>query len=101
MTKISATSRTRVPDGVLIREVGGEAVILNLGTEKYHGLDDVGTHMWNVLASSPTIEAALKVLQADYDVDPEVLRQDVLSLVEALVDQHLLEVGSEEPEFSG
>jgi hypothetical protein len=40
--------RVEVPADVMMREIGGEAVIVNLDSESYFGLDDVGTHMWTL-----------------------------------------------------
>jgi hypothetical protein len=31
---------------VLVQELEGEAVLLNLASERYFGLDDVGTRIW-------------------------------------------------------
>jgi hypothetical protein len=38
-------STLRVPDDVLFRDLDGEAVILNLRTGTYFGLDEVGMRM--------------------------------------------------------
>jgi hypothetical protein len=35
-----------VPDDVLMRELDGESIILDLATKNYYGLDDVGARMW-------------------------------------------------------
>ncbi len=87
---ISFSDRVAVPDGVLISHLQEEAVILNLESECYFGLDDVGTRFLTVLTSSESLEAAHQQLAAEYDVDPEVLRGDLRELVEKLVDQGLL-----------
>ena len=87
---ISFSDRVTVPDGVLISHLQEEAVILNLESERYFGLDDVGTRFLTVLTSSDSIENAHQKLVAEYDVDPQILRQDLLALVEKLVDQGLL-----------
>ena len=79
-----------MPDGVLISHLQEESVILNLESERYFGLDDVGTRFLTVLTTSQTIEAAYETLSSEYDVDPQVLRQDLVALVENLVDQGLL-----------
>jgi hypothetical protein len=87
---ISFSDRVAVPDGVLISHLQEESVILNLESERYFGLDDVGTRFLTVLTSSESLEAAHQQLTAEYDVDPAVLRQDLLALVEKLIDQGLL-----------
>ena len=89
--KFTNTSRVLVPDGVLIRELEGESVILNLNSESYFGLDDVGTRMWSALTNSPSIQAAYDNLLAEYDVEPEKLSRDLDSLIEQLVSLGLLE----------
>jgi len=87
---VSFSDRVVVPDGVLISQLQEESVILNLESERYYGLDDVGTRFLSVLTSSESIEVAHQQLAAEYDVDPQELRQDLLALVEKLVDQGLL-----------
>lgn len=87
---ISFSDRVTVPDDVLISHLQEESVILNLDSESYFGLDDVGTRFLSVLTSSESIEAAYERLRNEYDVDPQVLRNDLLALVENLIDQGLL-----------
>jgi hypothetical protein len=84
-----------VPANVLVRELDGESVLLNLNSECYFGLDEVGTRMWTLLTASESVQAAYEKLATEYDVDAEQLRQDLDSLIEKLVDQGLLEVHAE------
>jgi len=87
---IAFTDRVAVPDGVLISHLQEESVILNLESERYFGLDDVGTRFLTVLTSSESIESAYETLREEYDVDPHALRDDLRKLVEKLIDQGLL-----------
>jgi hypothetical protein len=87
---ISFSDRVRVPDDVLISNLQQESVILNLDSERYYGLDDVGTRFLTVLNGSESIEAAYNVLRDEYDVDAQSLRQDLFELVEDLVKQGIL-----------
>src|SRR5207237_7913745 len=93
MTKCSGR-RVSVPPDVLINEVGGESVLLNLKNERYYGLDEVGTRMWQVLTTSDSVDAALEILIAEYDVEPERLRRDLDELIDKLAAQGLLEVSA-------
>ena len=92
--QISFSDRVRVPDGVLISRLQEESVILNLESERYFGLDDVGTRVLSVLTSADSIEAAYASLLEEYDVDGQVLRADLLALVESLLQQGLVEVAA-------
>jgi Coenzyme PQQ synthesis protein D (PqqD) len=88
---LSFSSRvTALPD-VMYRTVGEEAVILNMKSQVYFGLDPVGVRMWTVLIESGSIQAALESLLAEYDVSEPQLRTDLEAFVEKLVEQGLLE----------
>ena len=87
---ISFSDRVRVPDDVLISNLQEESVILNLDSERYYGLDDVGTRFLSALNTADSIEAAYEVLRGEYDVDAQNLRQDLLELAENLVGQGIL-----------
>ena len=87
---IDFSLKITVPDTVLYRELDGESVLLNLNTELYLGLDDVGTRMWTVLTSQPSVQAAYEALQSEYDVSPETLRADLERLLGEMLDHGLI-----------
>ena len=89
---VSFSDRVRIPDDVLISRVQEESVILNLDSERYYGLEEIGTRMLAVLGDAESIEAAYHILLKEYDVDGQVLRQDLLELVAQLVTQGLLQI---------
>ena len=81
-----------VPDGVLVRQLAGESVLLNLETESYFGLDEIGSRMWIVLTESPSIELAFETLAAEYEVEREKLRSDLGNFIQKLIELGLLSV---------
>jgi hypothetical protein len=89
---IPFTARVSVPEGVLIRNLEGESVVLNLKTEMYFGLDEVGTRMWTLLSDAGNVQAAYDSLAAEYDVEPAQLRTDIERLIGELVEHGLLTV---------
>jgi hypothetical protein len=82
--------RLRVSDDVVFRELDGEAVILNLDSGTYFGLDEVGTRFWQLIEQDGRVDMALARLEAEYDVAAEVLRADVDRLVSTLVEKGLM-----------
>jgi hypothetical protein len=79
-----------IPAQVLHREVDGQMVLLDLATEQYFGLDEIGADIVGRLTRLPYDEAIV-ALTADYEVDPDTLRRDVSELVESLIGAGLLE----------
>ena len=57
--KLAFDQRITVPEHVLMRELEGESVLLNLDSERYFGLDETGTRMWSVLSTCKSIEPAV------------------------------------------
>ena|SRR5579863_6832383 len=90
---ISFADRVAAAPDVMFRAVGEEAVLLNLNTELYLGLDPVGTRMWNALIASDSIQSAYDSLLSEYEVKPDQLRTDVEELIGKLIEQGLVEVG--------
>lgn len=69
---------------------GTESVLLDLRSERYFGLNAVGTRVWQLLAADPSLELAYQTLLKEYDVGDEQLAQDVLTLVAQLAAAGLL-----------
>ncbi len=91
---VSALARVRVSDRVLFQEIDSHAALLNLDSELYFGLDDVGTRMWKLLVDTDSIGAAAEALIAIYDGAPEQIRDDLLNLVGELQKHGLIEIDS-------
>ena len=89
---IAFTDRAEVPAHVMVRFLDNESVFLNLDTERYFGLDQTGTRMWQVITSSSNIEAAFQQLLSEFEVDPDTLRSDLVGLLEKLLDNNLLQM---------
>jgi hypothetical protein len=62
---------------VISQEVSGETVLLDLNSENYFGLDEVGTRIWQLVQQSATLQEVYDTLLAEYEVEPAVLLQDL------------------------
>jgi hypothetical protein len=81
-----------VPENVLVRELSGEAVLLNLESEIYFGLDEIGYRMWTVLTTAESVDAAFELLLSEYDVEPQRLRKSVDELIAQCKEHGLLKL---------
>ena len=86
------SSRVTTAPDVMFRIIGDEAVLLNLKSELYLGLNPVGTRFWTALHEASSIQAAYESLLSEFDVAPERLRHDMDELLGQLLDQKLIEV---------
>ena len=84
-------STISVSPDVMIRKVGEESVLLDLKTERYLGLDDVSARFWDLLTSGGSVQSAYDTLLAEFEVDPDRLRNDLDDFVQELVQFGLVE----------
>jgi hypothetical protein len=82
----------RAAEGVLVKELEGEAVLLDLASETYFGLDRTAFRIWSALTTCPSVEAALDDLGREYEVEGPVLSADVLRLLDTLERKGLVRV---------
>lgn len=91
MTVSPDLSASVLPD-VMLRAIDGKYFILNIKTERYFGLDTIGTRMFNLLCESASTGQALDQLQREFDVDPAVLSRDLATLIGQLVQHGLIQL---------
>ena len=88
----SLPTQVEISPEALFQELEGETVLLNLQNERYYGLDDVGTRMWQLLAENGDVAAAFAQLLKEYDVDAARLEADLATLIGRLAEAGLLTV---------
>jgi hypothetical protein len=66
MAKLSHQTCLRFPPDVLIQEIDGESVLLNLADGNYYGLDAVGTRMLQLLTEGNSLGAAMDQFLEEY-----------------------------------
>jgi Coenzyme PQQ synthesis protein D (PqqD) len=66
-----------INDSVVFAEVDNEAVLLNVETGVYFGLDEIGTEIWNLLSAGASEGEVVDKLLREYEVGLEQLSTDV------------------------
>ncbi|HXG19017.1 MAG TPA: PqqD family protein [Methylomirabilota bacterium] len=79
-------------------EMAGEAVILNLKSGIYYGLNPVGARVWSLIQEPKSVGNVLDTLLAEYDVEPDRCESDLMALLQDLAARELIKI---EPETNG
>jgi Coenzyme PQQ synthesis protein D (PqqD) len=80
----------KIPDDVMFRILGDEAVILNVASGVYFGLDSVGTRMWQLMSEHGSTDKVIEALVDEYEVEEAQVRQDLDNLIRQLSDKGLV-----------
>lgn len=89
---VDKISRIVAKQGHLATDLGDETVIFNTECEKYYGLNDVGTLIWTLIQEPRTIDEIVKIVAAEYDVEPERFERDLTKLLQDLQSANLIEI---------
>lgn len=84
--------RIRISNDVLFREIDGEAVLLNIRTGVYFGMDPVGTRIWRILEKKKRLNEILDHMLQEFDVDRRTCEQDLLEFTARLEKHDLVSV---------
>lgn len=91
---ISWPNSTRFRPGgeVAYASEGGRTVLLDHARGEYFGLDEVGSRIWELIRERRDLGGIIDSLQAEYEVDPEILAADVRGLLMELCIRRLIAV---------
>ena len=88
--QIQADQKVTISPEVLFQEVSGETVLLDLSSENYFGLDEIGTRIWEMLNGGASVGEVVDALLEEYDTDRKTLESDVAELLENLAEAGLI-----------
>ena len=84
----------RMPDQVSC-DLSGEAVILNLDSGMYYGIDEIGALIWSALEEPRTLEYLRETILRGYRVDKETCDRDVMAFLADMESAGLIEIDNE------
>lgn len=79
-------------DDNLSCDLQGEAVVLNLQSGTYFGLNPLGARIWELIKKPTMVSDVLRDLLKEYSVDEDECKTDLLTFLCQLEQQKLLKV---------
>ena len=89
---VDGSTKLTMPQSVLVRKIHEEMVLLDMASEQYFGLDEVGTCVVEAISDGATVDGAVAAVTEEFDGPEEAVRVDVIALIEELVANGLLGV---------
>ncbi len=75
---------------LLMTELDGEAVLLDIESSYYFSLNETGTRVWRGLEADKSLEEIVDGIVAEWDVTPDEARETVESFLAALEKEGLI-----------
>lgn len=92
---ITENSIIVVSNDQVYSDLSGEAVILNLNSGIYYGLNAVGARIWKLIQEPKAVKEIRDILLEEYNVERKNCEQDLLALLQHLKTAGLIEVKGE------
>jgi hypothetical protein len=68
----------------MLQVLGDQAVLLDLRSEHFYGLNSVGARIWELLEHETPLAEVFEKLCAEFDADPRRIESDLLALADQL-----------------
>jgi hypothetical protein len=78
-------------EGNIVSDMGGDKVMLSVKNGKYYNLGDIGGEIWELIKSPTSITKLVDMLTVSYEVEESECLQQVLSYLEHLLNEGLIE----------
>ena len=93
MSNVSLPEKVIISENILFQEIGGECVLLNMDSEQYFGLDNVGAMLWQKLTENNNPAMAIPHILSAYDIDEQTLIRDLANLIQEMEKEKLITLG--------
>lgn len=88
------TDTVTIKADVVFKELAGEGVLLDLASGMYFGLDETSTRLWRLISEGGSLSRVFDGMLAEYDVEPDRLREDILAFVAELSRRDLVSLAT-------
>jgi transposase len=89
---ITSDTIVKVSNDVIVQELDGEAVLLDMKSEIYFGLDKIGTRIWTLLQTHGGLGPVTQTLLSEYEIGEQELQTHLLEFVEKLQSKGLVTI---------
>lgn len=90
--ELKANSKIKKTDNFVASDIDGQAVMMSIENNKYFGMDEIGTSIWNLLEKSPRFEDLISALMNEYEIDIHTCEADTKEFLEHLIKYDLIEI---------
>ncbi|RST72536.1 lasso peptide biosynthesis PqqD family chaperone [Siminovitchia acidinfaciens] len=89
---ISLNTQIVQTQGNIVSDMGEEKVMLSIHKGKYYNLGETGGRIWELMKDPITVQKLISALLADFQVEKETCEQHVVTFLNQLMKEGLVEV---------
>lgn len=78
-------------DQVIAQQTCGALVLMSIDKGQYYSLNELGCRIWQLCDGVRPVAEIIQIIGDEYDVSLDRVQHDVLTLLQELADEHLVE----------
>jgi hypothetical protein len=79
-------------DGLTVKQIGTETIILTESGKELHTLDETGTYVWSAIDGKKTLGRILDNMCDEYHVSRDKAEKDLLPFIDILEEKDIIRV---------
>jgi Coenzyme PQQ synthesis protein D (PqqD) len=88
---INKSLKYQLAPEVLSQGIDAETILLDMKSENYFGLNDVGSQVLEILKTGTDLETLMDGMLKIYDVERTILKKDIAELLQELLNAGLIQ----------
>jgi hypothetical protein len=93
-SKIALDQKIMQSKGNIVSNMDGKTVMLNIDNGKYYNLGITGGVIWGEIKAPTSVNDVIATLLSDYRVEKEECERQVVSFLEQLLEENLIQLCS-------
>jgi hypothetical protein len=78
-------------NGNIVSDMGGEKVMLSISNGRYYNLGEVGGRIWELIEAPAAVAQIVEILLSEYKIERSECEQQVISFIQRLTKEGLIE----------
>lgn len=87
----TASSVIRQNESLMSSNLGDDFVMMDVDRGTYYGLEAVAARIWSLAQQPVSVDSLCCQLSEEYDISPDVCRQEVLAFLRELLDHKIMQ----------
>lgn len=88
--KITLSSVVQRNTDMLFSKMDEEVVMLSIQNSEYYGLNEIGSHIWEMIEKPVQVETLMLQLMEEYEVERRQAESDILALLNDLYNKKIV-----------
>lgn len=77
---------------IISSKINNETVMIDVDFENYYGLEEIGTRIWELLATQISFDGLCNKLISEFNVSREQCESDIIPFLLELIEQRMIDI---------